>query len=138
MSERPESRWPGDRLGLPATGPRSVARLGRRIAALAIDWAIATVISLGFFSRGEWQTDPLITLAIFAVLQIVAILIVNGSAGHLILRMRVVPIMGGRLAPWRPVARTVLLCLFIPAVIFDKDQRGVHDLVAGTVLVRVS
>jgi hypothetical protein len=34
----PESRWPGERLGLPAEGPRSIARLGRRVAALFIDW----------------------------------------------------------------------------------------------------
>jgi len=34
------------------------------------------------------------------------------------------------------VIRTVLLCLFIPAVIWDRDQRGMHDRLAGTVLVR--
>jgi hypothetical protein len=33
--------------------------------------------------------------------------------------------------------RTVLLCLAIPAFIWDRDQRGLHDRVAGTMLVRV-
>jgi hypothetical protein len=32
--------------------------------------------------------------------------------------------------------RTVLLCLLIPAFITDRDQRGLHDRAAGTVLVR--
>jgi hypothetical protein len=34
------------------------------------------------------------------------------------------------------VVRSVLLCLVIPAVIFDPDQRGVHDKAMNTVLVR--
>ncbi|MCU1514874.1 MAG: hypothetical protein JWO10_1964, partial [Microbacteriaceae bacterium] len=37
---------------------------------------------------------------------------------------------------WRPALRTVLLSLVIPAVIWDLDQRGLHDKAAGTVLVR--
>ncbi|HXL61149.1 MAG TPA: RDD family protein, partial [Mycobacterium sp.] len=33
--------YPGQRLGLPQTGPRSLAGMGRRIAALFVDWFIA-------------------------------------------------------------------------------------------------
>jgi hypothetical protein len=33
--------------------------------------------------------------------------------------------------------RTALLCLAIPALIWDADHRGLHDRVAGTMLVRV-
>ena len=131
MSE-PESRWPGERLGLPAEGPRSIARLGRRVGALFIDWGFALLISFAFFRSDSW-----ITLAIFAVEQLVFLWIVNGSIGHLILRMRVVPVEPARLGLWRPVVRTSLLCLAIPALIFDRDQRGLHDRLAGTMLVRV-
>ncbi len=66
----------------------------------------------------------------------VFLLTVNGSIGHLILGMRVVPIRGGYLGLWRPFARTGLLCIVIPAVIWDADQRGMHDRLIGTVLVR--
>lgn len=132
-----EQRWPGERLGLPATGPRSIARLGRRIGALVIDWAVASLLSLAFFAKEPWQTDPLITLALFAGLQVLFLLILNGSFGHLLLRMRVVPVQGGYLGLWRPFVRTALLCLGIPALIWNKDQRGVHDMAAGTMLVRV-
>jgi hypothetical protein len=31
---------------------------------------------------------------------------------------------------------TALLCIVIPAVIWDADHRGLHDKIAGTVLVR--
>jgi hypothetical protein len=51
--------------------------------------------------------------------------------------MRVVPLNPGRLAWWQPVVRTALVALFVPAVITDADQRGLHDRAAGTLLVRV-
>lgn len=108
-----------------------MARFGRRLAAIAIDWGTAIVISVAFF-----HYDPWATLAVFAVAQVVLLLTANGSIGHLILGMRVVPITGGYLGLWRPFARTALLCLFIPAVIWDRDQRGMHDRISGTVLVR--
>ena len=122
--------WPGRRLGLPQTGPRSIARFGRRIGAIAIDWGTAVLVSIAFFSYDAWAT-----LAVFALTQVVFLLTANGSIGHLILGMRVVPIAGGYLGVWRPFVRTILLCLVIPAVIWDRDQRGMHDRLAGTVLV---
>lgn len=123
--------WPGQRLGLPESGPRSIGRLGRRIAAIAIDWAAAVLISVAFFAY-----DPIATLIIFAVVQAVFLLVVGGSPGHVLLGMRVVPAKGGRLGLWQPFVRTLLLCLVIPAVIWDRDQRGLHDRVCDTVLVR--
>lgn len=124
--------WPGRGLGLPETGPRSITRLGRRVVALAIDWALAVAVSIAFFNY-----EPLATLAVFAVAQALLLLIANGSIGHLIVRARVVPAKGGYLGAWRPLVRTILLCLVIPAVIWDRDQRGMHDRLAGTILVRV-
>jgi uncharacterized RDD family membrane protein YckC len=129
--------WPGERFGLPEDGPRSVARFGRRLGAIAIDWAIAYGLSWLFFRENDGTANPWITLAAFAVLTLLFELFFNASLGHLVLRMRVVPIRGGSLAPWRPLVRTVLLCLAVPALIWDRDQRGLHDRVAGTVLVRV-
>ena len=129
--------WPGQRLGLPQTGPRSIARFGRRVAAIFIDWAIAWVISAAFFADGPFQPNAWATLAVFAVEQLVFLWTLNGSIGHLLLRMRVVPVRPARLGLWRPVVRTALLCLAIPALIWDRDQRGLHDQLAGTMLVRV-
>ena len=34
------------------------------------------------------------------------------------------------------LARTILLCLVVPAVVWDSDGRGLHDRVAGTAIVR--
>lgn len=131
-----DNRWPGERLGLPEHGPRSVARPGRRIGALAIDWAVAYLLSWAFF-RTPLGTDPFVTLGIFAALQYLFLVVAGGGLGHLLVRLRLVPLAGGYLGLWRPAVRTVLLCLGIPALIWDRDQRGLHDKAAGTVLVRV-
>ncbi|MDQ1528738.1 MAG: hypothetical protein QOK08_1983 [Actinomycetota bacterium] len=130
---RASTDWPGKRLGLPNAGPRSIARLGRRLIAVAIDWGIAYGIIYVFF----WPDSVgLKTLALFGVMQVLFLLVLNGSIGHLIMGLRVVPVVPGYLGYWRPFVRTFLVCLFIPAVIYDKDQRGLHDRWAGTILVR--
>ena len=124
--------WPGKRLGLPVAGPRSIARPGRRIGALCIDWAIAYAVSFVFFENSGFATS-----LIFAVSQIVMLVLFSGGIGHFILGMRVVPLSGGAIGLWRPFVRSILLTLVIPAAIWDKDQRGMHDRIAGTILVRV-
>lgn len=123
--------WPGRRLGLPQSGPRSIGRPGRRIAALAIDWGIALLVSAAFYGG-----DPTANLVIFAVVQYVFLITLSGSPGHLVMGLRVVPVRPGQIGFWRPAVRTVMLCLVIPAVVWDPDQRGLHDKAAGTLLVR--
>jgi uncharacterized RDD family membrane protein YckC len=139
----PSADWPGKRLGLPERGPRSIARAGRRLAALAFDWLIASTISIAFFPVGEGElfdrilaSNSFATLSVFAVLQIVFIATLGGSVGHLAFGMRVVPLNPAWVGVVKPAVRTVLLCLFIPAVIWDRDHRGLHDRLLGTVLVR--
>ena len=112
-----------------------MARVGRRIAAICIDWLIASVIGNWLFS-GVYAS--LAVLGIFAVMQILFIATLGGSLGHLLLRLRVVPLTGGWIGIWKPVVRTVLLCLVVPVLVWDSDQRGFHDKIAGTVLVRIS
>jgi uncharacterized RDD family membrane protein YckC len=129
------SRWPGERLGLPDSGPGSVGRVGRRIAAIAVDWAAATLIAL-LFAPYSSVLHSWLTLAIFALMQVLFIPTIGGSVGHRLLGMRVVPIAGGWVGLWRPVVRTLLLVIVIPAIVWDSDQRGFHDKVAGTVLIR--
>jgi len=136
-----ENEWPGQRLGLPREGRGSIARPGRRIAALAIDVACAGLIGFAFFSSPDPVTgvpfaNPWATNLIFFVVQIGFIPLIGGSPGHRLLGMRVSMASGGWVGVWRPIVRTVLLGLIIPAVVWDADQRGLHDKAVGTVLVR--
>ncbi|MCU1437236.1 MAG: hypothetical protein JWP66_323 [Naasia sp.] len=128
----PSGRWPGERLGRPESGVASVARPAVRIAAILIDFAFAFAFYAMFFFG-----DSFASLIIFAIEQYVLIAAFGGSIGHLLLGMRVVKLDNTWAGLWRPAVRTVLLALLIPAVIWDADQRGLHDVFAGTVLIRV-
>lgn len=125
------SGYPGERLGLPEQGRLSVGRVGRRLAALAIDFATAALLSLAFFDYDRWAS-----LILFVVLQAVFIPTIGGSVGHRLLGMRVIRLGGGWVGVWRPLVRSLLLAVLAPALVWDSDQRGFHDKVAGTVLVR--
>ena len=82
------------------------------------------------------QRQSLTTLVVFVVLQVLGMVVIGGSIGHRLLGCYVAPLRGGWIGLWRPVVRSILLALVIPAIVWDSDQRGFHDKVAGTVLLR--
>ena len=108
-----------------------MGRVGRRLAGIAIDWASAVGLSVAFFNYEEFAT-----LLIFVGLQMIFIPTIGGSIGQRLVGLRTVALQGGWIGLWRPVLRTLLLVLALPALVWDSDQRGFHDKVAGTVLIR--
>ncbi|MDA3148211.1 RDD family protein [Leucobacter sp. UCMA 4100] len=128
------SAWPGERLGLPNEGQFSIGRVGRRVGAIIIDWVAALMITMLIPVSGS--AEGFVTGAIFAVMQIIFIPTIGGSVGHRAMGMRVIKLGGGWVGVWRPAVRTLLLMLILPVIVWDSDQRGFHDKIAGTVLVR--
>lgn len=124
-------KWPGERLGRPQSGPGSVARFGRRAIALIIDWSLSYLIAVAFFGGNQWAI-----LTVFAMEQILLVGTLGYSIGHRIVGIQVQRLDGRAAGPMAAGIRTILLCLLIPAVIYDADQRGLHDRSMGTVLVR--
>jgi len=138
-----EAEWPGQRLGLPEHGPSSIARFGRRLCGVIIDWVIALVIARGLFQvplpfSEETATgrQNFIVLGIFALMNILLVGTLGTTMGHRFMGLQVRNVTGGRATLVQAVIRTVLLCLAIPAVIWDRDGRGLHDKVPNTVIVR--
>ncbi|MDX3055707.1 RDD family protein [Streptomyces sp. NE06-03E] len=127
----------GERLGLPQEGPGSVAPLGRRFGALFIDWAACMLIAYGLIARGDQQAAGNWALGVFLVLSLLTVGTVGSTPGKRIMGLRVVAEDGGRLGTVRVVLRTVLLLLVIPAIVWDRDSRGLHDRLARAVQVRV-
>ena len=123
--------WPGRRLGRPRSGPGSVARTGRRLLGVVVDWLLAMMVSHGFLGGDPWAT-----LLVFGLVQVLLVGTVGFAVGHFLLGMRVERVDGGWAGPWRAVVRSVLLCLAVPPLVWDRDQRGLHDRAAGTVLVQ--
>lgn len=141
-----EFRYRGNRLGLPDSGPGSVPGFGRRLVALTVDWfAAAFLATLLFGAPSAWspQTGSAtgaagwLPLLVFAALTLVLLSLFGTTLGKRLVGVRIAA-TGERALPW-PAAmalRTVLLCLVIPAVVYDRDQRGLHDRAAGTVSLR--
>jgi uncharacterized RDD family membrane protein YckC len=125
-------KWTGERLGLPESGPGSLAKLGRRILAISIDWALALLVSQAFADG-----DSTITLAVFAVMQLLLVATLGYSVGHRVLGLQVRRLDGQYVGLGRSFIRVLLILLVIPATIWDGDNRGLQDKAAGTVLVRI-
>ncbi|WP_407564452.1 RDD family protein [Streptomyces sp. 184] len=126
----------GERLGLPETGPGSVAPIGRRIGALVIDWLLCQLIAYGLIAGGDSRMVGLWTMVVFFVMTVLLVGTLGFTPGKRIMRIRVISETGARLGFFAALARSVLLCLLIPAVVFDRDTRGLHDRVARAVEVR--
>ncbi|MGH6655330.1 MAG: RDD family protein [Actinocrinis sp.] len=135
--EHGEDEWSyrGQRLGLPESGPGSLAGQGRRLGALVVDWVIALVIVVAFgwhtsSAQGQWGA-----IAIFGAEHLVLLSLWGATLGKRLFGLRVGK-LGSPLTPVHVVIRTVLLLLLIPAVVWDRDGRGLHDRLAGTVEIR--
>ncbi|MEJ7741987.1 MAG: RDD family protein [Nocardioidaceae bacterium] len=138
-SDTEPDAWPGQRLGLPADGPGAVAGWGRRLVALLIDWTLS-LLALGAFvgadvwtGRGAVQWGPLV---IFGFEVWILTTLLGSSAGQVITRIVVRRTSGQPLDIFRALLRTVLICLVLPPVIYNRDQQGLHDLAVDSIVLR--
>lgn len=131
MAEDSPSAYPGEQLGLPATGTRSVAHLGRRLAALFIDWIVCMVIALAIWHNQAW------TLVVFAAETYVLVSLTGLTVGKRIMGIRVARLDGKPVGFLWGLVRTLLLLTVILPLITDQDQRGLHDRASNTVEVRI-
>jgi len=131
-----EFGYRGEQLGLPEEGPGSIARPGRRFAALAVDWGLCLLIAYGLITHGYNQATGNWALLVFFVLHVLTVGTIGFTPGKRLFGLRVVALDTGRPNPLRTVLRTALLCIAVPALIWDRDGRGLHDRLARTVEVR--
>ena len=131
--------YPGGDLGLPESGPGSLAPMGRRVVALLIDWLISYGLALLALGAGAISKAMLSTaiLVIWFLLGVVAVRLFGFTPGQLALGLQVaavdgrVPVGVGRLA-----VRGLLIGVVIPPLFVDSDGRGLQDRVTGTAVVR--
>ena len=133
----PSQQYAGQRLGLPAAGPGSVASWGRRTAALVIDW-FASLLVAALLTRaldlGDAWSDWL-PLVVFWFESAVGVALAAGSFGQLAMKIAVRRTDGSPLDPAGAFLRSLLVCLVVPPVIYNRDNRGLHDLAVRTVVV---
>lgn len=132
----------GAKLGLPPDGPGSLATFGRRAGAFAVDAVLSTLVASLFVSvdpdlpgiasrlPGWWSVIPL------SVMYVGGLLLAGKTLGQHLFGLRVVRVdRVAPVTPWRAIVRTALLVVFIPAVIVDKDGRGLHDRLTDTAVI---
>ncbi|MFP3990857.1 RDD family protein [Streptomyces sp. E11-3] len=127
----------GEQLGLPESGPGAIAPVGRRLGAIAVDWGLCMLIAYGLFAQGDSQAAGNWALGVFLVLQVLTVGTIGSTPGKRLFGLRVVGEDGGRISFVRAIVRSVLLCLAIPALIWDRDGRGLHDRIGRAVQVRI-
>ncbi|MEZ7004205.1 RDD family protein [Streptomyces sp. AD55] len=132
-----ELGYRGEQLGLPEEGPGSIARPGRRVGALAVDWTLCLLIANGLITDGYQQATGNWALLIFFVLSVLTVGTLGFTPGKRLFGLRVVELGTGRVNPLRALLRSALLCVAIPALVWDRDGRGLHDRLARTVEVRL-
>lgn len=130
-------QYAGQRLGLPATGPGSSATWGRRLLALVLDW-FASLLVTAFLTRvlglGEgWSTW--LPLVVFWIQTSIGTALVAGSFGQVVVRLAVRRVDGRLLDPAGALLRGLLICLVVPPVIYNRDNRGLHDLAVHSIVV---
>jgi uncharacterized RDD family membrane protein YckC len=139
-----EPSYPGERLGLPPLGKGSVAGWGRRVLALFVDWlaaSLAAALVFGFVLFGDPQADqgswvPFTPHLVFLLEATLLTPLLGGSFGQLLCRVSVVRLDNRPLNVLQALLRTFLILLVIPPLVFNRDQRGLHDLAVGTITLR--
>jgi uncharacterized RDD family membrane protein YckC len=125
--------YPGKDLGLPKDGPGSVSGMSRRFLALLIDWLLCTVIAYGLL-RSQY-----LTIAVFAVEVYLGTALGGFTIGKRLLGIKTVTVLrkGQPVGFGWAAVRTLLLLCVVPALLVDRDLRGLHDRAADTVVVRM-
>lgn len=142
MSSSPPAEsapYAGQRLGLPVAGRGSVAGWGRRFLALLVDWiasvlVAAVVVGPRVLSSRGWEAWA--PMLVFLVEATALTALAGGSFGQLVVRVAVVRSDRRPVSLLAALLRTAMVCLVVPPLIYDRDQRGLHDLATGTVAVR--
>jgi uncharacterized RDD family membrane protein YckC len=131
----------GERLGLPETGAGSVASMGRKLGALLIDLVIAGLISSFFVGARLMDTHAMQQqnywgIVIWLVITVIGVGAFSFTPGMALLRLRVLRLDGARrVGLLRAIPRTIAVGILVPAVIWDADNRGLHDKMVGTLVV---
>jgi hypothetical protein len=123
------------------THPEGVS-LGRRLAALTIDWLASYAIAFAFFAGGGSYSERVVgtrfsTPLIFVFEYAILIALTGASFGHRLLRLKVVDFSHGGMPNIRQVLiRTGLMAIVITAITYDEDGRGIHERFSQTKLAR--
>ena len=134
----PTQDFRGQRLGLPEEGTGSLAGWGRRLLALVVDWIACLLLVRLFLPSIEYGTvaSSLATMGFFLAELTLFTWIAGASFGQRVLGLAVVRLDSARFGLLGAFLRSLLICLLVPPLVWDRDGRGLHDRWLGTAVVR--
>ena len=110
----------------------------RRIAALIIDWAASTFVTVGIIGLGDYLENPnsgWFVLGVFALEVTLLTALAGGSFGQLLSGVRVLATDGRPLNLLMALARTLLICVVIVA--FSASSISFIKLIGVAMLVAI-
>jgi uncharacterized RDD family membrane protein YckC len=107
--------------------------MGRRLLALLIDWLLSLLIARTFFGHSD---VTVITLLIFAAEVYLLTALTGYTVGKRVCSLRVARLDGKPVGLGWALVRTLLLLAVVPALVTDRDLRGLHDRAANTIVIR--
>ncbi len=132
----------GEKIGLPREGRGSLAATGPRLAAFVVDALASGLVAALFVHRsgahtfaerlpGTWSLIP------FALDYVIGTLVAGRTLGMYLFGLRVIRVQQDvAVDPGRALLRTAMLVLLVPALVFDRDGRGMQDRLTDTAVVR--
>jgi len=124
---------------LPEHGPGSLVGMGRRLAALVVDWLLAYGLAALGMTFGLISPRVMSTaiLVVWLVLGVLAVRLFSFTPGQFALGLRVASIDDRlHVGLGRVATRGLLIALVVPALFVDVDGRGIQDRVTATAVVR--
>jgi uncharacterized RDD family membrane protein YckC len=113
--------------------------LGRRFAALMVDWLACYFIvaaSAGGIGAMASNRSWMVLALFFAEVAILSAL-QGATLGHRLFGIKIVRFIdGGIISPRQALLRSALLVTVVFAITFDENGRGMHERFSGSVLTR--
>ncbi|MGG5257619.1 RDD family protein [Phycicoccus avicenniae] len=123
------------------------ASLLRRFAGFLVDWVLSSLVTFLLLPYDlvlePGQQPPLLlgvpesswaVVGVFFVLNVVLVSLTGSTVGHRLMSLQVWQVRPG-VFPLQVVVRSALAALVLPAL-FTAGGRGLHDVAAGTRIVR--
>lgn len=133
-----EDKYRGERMGLPETGPGSLAPTTRRVGALVIDWLLS--LGIGLLLVNVWDGAPdqaTANVLVWVLISVVSVWLFAFTPGMAALGMGVVRVDAPvRVGLGRSFFRVLLTVFIMPPLVTDIDSRGLQDRATQTAVIR--
>ena len=112
----------------------------RRIVALAIDWAASILVAQVIPGVSEYgsRSNSLVTLAVFTSEVVILTWLMGASFGQKLVGLRIIAMDGKNVKLIQAIVRTFFIVLVFPPLLTDKDNRGLHDKIARTKIIKLN